>query len=54
MVTVNELKYLSTKTSTIILGTDLNKWYEENVQTVLLQDLEEFQVSFFFFLISNL
>lgn len=50
-VLVKELKYLRTKTFAINLDTNLNEWYEDNVQRVLLQDLKEFLVSqaFFFF-----
>lgn len=41
---VFEFKYMNTKNSTIYHNTDLNGWFQENVHSPILTQLEEFQV----------
>lgn len=46
---IKDFKYISTRTSMLDLDDDIDIWYDVNIKTSILRDLEEFQVSVFFF-----
>lgn len=42
----DDIKYIQTKNAIINRGTDLDAWWTEHVEELILRELEEFQVSF--------
>lgn len=47
---INEFKYLNTKNYVLTFDDNVDVWFQTNIRDVILRELEEFQVRFFYFL----